>query len=95
MTKRPDSVRLRRKVAKLRRPATLKPRHGTSLGNVLDKLAKAFTPEPYNEKEAAVDALGGREACRHGQWPHQKAICALCAAEAATKVLSKFLEKTP
>jgi hypothetical protein len=46
----------------------------------------------YDEDEAAVDALGGGEACRHGQWPHQKAMCAFCAAEAATKIFSGFFK---
>lgn len=34
----------------------------------------------YQEEEAAVDALSGREACRHGLWPHQ-GDCEICGLD--------------
>ncbi len=58
---------------------------------VIEKVVKLFTPKPYDEGEAVMDALGGRSACRHGVWPHQGAICALCATEVAVKTIAKLL----
>jgi hypothetical protein len=60
--------------------------------SVLDAIVRAFTPErPYDEKEAAVDALSGKEPCRHGRWPHEGGICPLCAGEVAVKVCRQLL----
>jgi hypothetical protein len=61
---------------------------------MVKNVVKAFTPKPYDENEAAMDALSGREACRHGHWPHQGGVCGLCAAEVAAKAaLSLFAAK--
>ena len=55
--------------------------------SVLDAIIRAFGPEnPYDEREAALDALSGKEPCKHGRWPHEGGICPLCAGEAAVKV---------
>lgn len=59
--------------------------------SVLDRIVQAFTPQrPYDEQEAVVDALSGKEACPHGRWPHEGGLCALCAGEVALKVASKL-----
>lgn len=63
--------------------------------DVLGTIVKAFTPKPYDENEAALDALGGKQACRHGRWPHQQALCALCTAEVAAKALTNLLGAKP
>ncbi len=39
-------------------------------------------PNPYRQDEAVVDALAGREQCKHGLWPHQ-GECAKCAEASA------------
>ena len=59
--------------------------------SVLDSIVRVFTPQrPYDEQEAAVDALSGKEPCRHGRWPHEGGICPLCAGEAAVKVCKQI-----
>jgi len=64
--------------------------------SVLDAIVRAFTPEkPYDEQEAAVDALSGKEPCRHGRWPHEGGICPLCAGEAAVKVCKQIFGSEP
>jgi hypothetical protein len=47
--------------------------------DVRDALKRPDNLKPYSEKEATVDALAGRQACRHGVWPHQ-GNCAKCAS---------------
>jgi hypothetical protein len=59
--------------------------------SVLDAIVRAFGPKrPYDEQEAAVDALSGKEPCRHGRWPHEGGICPLCAGEVAVKVCQQL-----
>lgn len=48
--------------------------------DVSEALRRVDEPTPYSQREAAVDALAGREACRHGVWPHQ-GECPKCAKE--------------
>jgi len=76
-----------RSVRPRRRARSQAARRGVTLGAI----AELFTPKPYDETEAAVDALSGKAACPHGQWPHQKAMCARCAAEVAMKAWLKIL----
>lgn len=52
-----------------------------------DIILQAFVPKRYNESAAALDALGGRAACPHGQWPHQAPFCAACVAGVLTEML--------
>lgn len=51
--------------------------------NVREALRRVDEPGPYTERGAAVDALAGRSACRHGIWPHQ-GECPRCHADKFT-----------
>jgi hypothetical protein len=84
----------RRVERRTRRRVQRTPRRDTK-GLILDTLERLFTPKPYDEGEAVVDALSGRRACRHGIWPHQAAACAVCVAEGAATVCLKLLASTP
>jgi hypothetical protein len=59
---------------------------------VLRKLGELVNPKPYCEQEAAVDALAGREACEHGLWPHQGAVCPACAAKEIGDIFNKLFD---
>lgn len=64
--------------------------------SVLDAIVRVFAPQrPYDEQEAAVDALSGKEPCRHGRWPHEGGICPLCAGEVAVKVCKQIFGPGP
>lgn len=59
--------------------------------SVLDAIVRAFARQkPYDEQEAAVDALSGKEPCPHGRWPHEGGLCPLCAGEVAVKVCKQI-----
>lgn len=51
--------------------------------DVREALKRPDDLKPYSDRGAAVDALAGRKACRHGAWPHQ-GECPKCAADKFT-----------
>ena len=85
-------MKARRVGARARRRSTAG-RRGAAVTNaitarsLLDRAVEYLTPKQYDERAAALDALGGRSACRHGHWPHQGAICGWCATEALLRLL--------